>query len=166
MNRFPESTSQAIYLRSYHLEAVIRAESSTQTSVNQVKLYIVDPCHTPDFIIEFQRRLVDFFRQHEPPPRVAKGVGQHGNGVADSLPSGSGNLDVHLGRQRLPLAHPLQPHETVRDPIDLTAQVCLVAHQAIRDLLAWNDRGRLFAQHPFPVNSRPPASWELLVTNN
>jgi hypothetical protein len=25
---------------------------------------------------------------------------QHGNGVADSLPSGSGNLDVQLGRQR------------------------------------------------------------------
>jgi hypothetical protein len=29
---------------------------------------------------------------------------QHGNGVADSRPAGSGNLDVHLGRQRLPLA--------------------------------------------------------------
>jgi len=97
MNRFPESTSQAIYFRPHHLETVIRAESSTQTSVNQFKLYIVDPCHTPDFIIEFQRRLVDFFRQHEQPPRVAKGVGQHGNGVADSPPSGSGNLDVHLG---------------------------------------------------------------------
>ena len=25
------------------------------------------------------------------------------NGVADSLPSGSGNLDVRLGRQRLPI---------------------------------------------------------------
>jgi hypothetical protein len=31
---------------------------------------------------------------------------QHGNGVADPLPLGSGNLDVHMGRQRLPLANP------------------------------------------------------------
>src|SRR5271167_4300561 len=34
---------------------------------------------------------------------------QHGNGIDDSPPSGSGNLDVVLGRQWLPLAHPLQP---------------------------------------------------------
>jgi hypothetical protein len=32
---------------------------------------------------------------------------QHGNGVADCLPLGSGNLDVRLERQRSPLANPL-----------------------------------------------------------
>jgi len=32
---------------------------------------------------------------------------QNGNGVIDSLPLESGNLDVQLGRQRLTLAHPL-----------------------------------------------------------
>ncbi len=36
---------------------------------------------------------------------------QHVNGVADSLPSGSGSLDVQQGRQRLPLAHPLRTLE-------------------------------------------------------
>jgi len=36
---------------------------------------------------------------------------QHGNRVADSLPSGSGDLDVHLGRQRLPLAYLLRTLE-------------------------------------------------------
>jgi hypothetical protein len=36
---------------------------------------------------------------------------QHGNGVDDSLPSGSGNLDVTLGRQRLPFAHPLRDRD-------------------------------------------------------
>jgi|SRR5580700_9828563 hypothetical protein len=56
-------------------------------------------------------------------------LSQHGNGVADSLPSGSGNLDLQLWRQRLPFAHPLQPLEPVQDPIDLTAQVRLVAYQ-------------------------------------
>src|ERR1700722_17743814 len=48
---------------------------------------------------------------------------QHRNGIADSLPSGSGNLDTHLGLQRLPLADALQPLEPVQGPIDLTAQV-------------------------------------------
>jgi len=43
------------------------------------------------------------------------------NGVDDSLPSGSGNVGVQLGRQRLPLAHLLQPFQPVQDPIDLTA---------------------------------------------
>jgi len=52
--------------------------------------------------------LVDSLRQNESPLYVAKVVDQHGNGVADSLPLGSGNLDVHLGRQRLPFAHPLR----------------------------------------------------------
>jgi hypothetical protein len=49
--------------------------------------------------------------------------------MADSLPSGSGNLDVQPGRQRLPLVHQLQPLEPVQDPIDLTAQVRLVSEQ-------------------------------------
>jgi hypothetical protein len=53
---------------------------------------------------------------------------QHGNGVADSLPSGSGNLDVYLGRQWLPLAYPMQTLKPVQDPIDLTALVRLIAY--------------------------------------
>src|SRR5450759_1466296 len=39
-------------------------------------------------------------------PHYAARILKNGNGVADSLPLGSGNLDVQLGRQRLPLAHP------------------------------------------------------------
>jgi hypothetical protein len=39
--------------------------------------------------------------------RSKKVARQHGNGVADSLPSGSGNLDVQLGRHRLPFPYPL-----------------------------------------------------------
>ena len=37
---------------------------------------------------------------------------QHVNGVADSLPSGSGNVDVQLERQRLAFAHPLRDRDT------------------------------------------------------
>ena len=48
--------------------------------------------------------MVDSLRQHEPPPQVANVVGPLGNGVADSLPSGSGDLDVQLGRQQLSFA--------------------------------------------------------------
>jgi hypothetical protein len=43
--------------------------------------------------------------------RNKKVARQHGNAVADSLPSGSGDLDVHLGRQRLPLAYLLRTLE-------------------------------------------------------
>jgi hypothetical protein len=55
---------------------------------------------------------------------IANLVAQHG--VADSLPSGTGNLDVHLGRQRLPPDYPLQPVEPGQESIDLTAQVHLL----------------------------------------
>jgi len=41
---------------------------------------------------------------------------QPGNGVADSLPSGSGNLDVHPGRQGLPLTHPLHTLDLSQRP--------------------------------------------------
>jgi hypothetical protein len=63
-------------------------------------------------------------------------LSQHWNGVADSLPSGSGNLEVQVGRQRLPFAHPLQPFKSVHDPIDLTVQVGL--------LKAYNEKVSLF----------------------
>lgn len=53
------------------------------------------------------RWLVDIRHQYEPPPKVADLVGYHGNGVADSLPLGSGSFDVLPGR--LPRADPLQP---------------------------------------------------------
>ena len=49
---------------------------------------------------------------------------QRGNGIADSVPSGSGNLKTHIRKQRLPFAHPLQPFEP--DPgscRDLTLRV-------------------------------------------
>ena len=39
--------------------------------------------------------------------------------MADSPPSGSGNLNVQQGRQRLPVADPLQPLEPVQDPGNL-----------------------------------------------
>jgi hypothetical protein len=42
---------------------------------------------------------------------VAYGARQHGNGVADSLPSGSGNLDVQLKSRWSPLAYPLHKLE-------------------------------------------------------
>ena len=41
------------------------------------------------------------------------------NGVADSLPSGSGNLDVQLGRHWLPFAHPLQTLESRGCPVKM-----------------------------------------------
>jgi len=70
-------------------------------------------------------------------------------------PSGSGNLDVQLGRQRLPLADPLHPFKPVQGPIDLTAQVCFVAQQAIRRIQTWNDRGGLMIKHlPRSIFSR------------
>lgn len=76
------------------------------TMGNRFKLHIVDPGHPTDFITEFQRRLVDSLGQLKLPFSVTKIVGQHGRGVAGSLPSGSGNLDAYLGRQLLPLVHP------------------------------------------------------------
>jgi hypothetical protein len=48
--------------------------------------------------------------------------------VADSLPSGSGNLDVQLVRERLTFARPLEP---AQDPITPTAQVLLAEQQAM-----------------------------------
>jgi hypothetical protein len=68
----------------------------------------------------------------------------------------SGDVDIKLGRQRLSLAHPLEPLEPLdpaQDPIDLTAEVCLVAQQAIRRVLTWNDRGRQFVLPSLPVIS-------------
>jgi hypothetical protein len=44
--------------------------------------------------------------------RYKKVACQRGNGITDSLPSGSGNLYVQPGRQRMPFAHPLRDRET------------------------------------------------------
>jgi hypothetical protein len=55
-----------------------------------------------------KRRLSILFGSTSGRPQLAKVAGQRRNGVADSLPLGSGNLDLRLGPQRLPLAHPLQ----------------------------------------------------------
>ncbi len=46
------------------------------------------------------------------------GIRQHNNGVGDSAPAASENVNVLLGRQRLPLARPLQPLDAVQDSID------------------------------------------------
>ena len=43
--------------------------------------------------------------------RSKKVARQRGNGIADSLPSGSGNLNIHLGRQRLRFEHALHSLE-------------------------------------------------------
>ena len=51
---------------------------------------------------------------------------QDGNGVADSLPSGSGNLDVQLGRQQLPIAHSLGTLELSERPVKGSFQVGFV----------------------------------------
>src|SRR6266700_5851417 len=77
-------------------------------------------------------------------------MGQRENGVGESVPAASGDVNVHLGQQRLLLARPLRPLEPVQDPIDLTAQVRLRAHQAIRHLLAWNDRSGQFVRSLCP----------------
>jgi len=53
------------------------------------------------FLREMARESLSAISQHK---KVACHLGQ---GVGDSLPSGSGNLNIHLGRQRLPFAHPL-----------------------------------------------------------
>jgi hypothetical protein len=56
----------------------------------------------------------------------------HGNGVADSLPSGSGNLDVQLGRVRLPLAHPLLTIVLNERALEGSFEASRVAKQSIQ----------------------------------
>jgi hypothetical protein len=58
----------------------------------------------------------------------------HGNGVADSLPSGSGNLDVQLGRQRLPLAYLLRTLKLRHRAVEGPFHTGLVAEQTIQPL--------------------------------
>jgi hypothetical protein len=67
-------------------------------------------------------------------------LSQYGNGVADSLPSGLGNLDLQLGRRWMPLTQPLQTFEPVQDPIDLTTYGRLHPKGAVRNFLKRNAR--------------------------
>jgi hypothetical protein len=71
---------------------------------------------------------------------------QRGNGVVDSLPLRSGNLDAQPGRQRLPLAHPLQPLEPVEHTIDFTTFDKLAPTQSFRSEAA--DFGRKISVDP------------------
>jgi DNA-binding phage protein len=58
-------------------------------------------------------------------------LSQHGNGVADSLPFGSGNLDVQLGRQRLPFAYALCALELSQSAVEGSFQAGFISKQPI-----------------------------------
>ena len=57
-------------------------------------------------------------------------LSQYGNGVADSLPSGSGNLDVQLGRQRLPFANPPLALELDRRCLEFSSEMRVTSSAA------------------------------------
>jgi hypothetical protein len=56
---------------------------------------------------------------------------QRGNGIAESLHLGSGNLDVQLGRQRLPLSHPLRTLKLSQRAVEGSFQTGFVSNQPI-----------------------------------
>ena len=60
------------------------------------------------------------------------------SGVADSLPSGSGNFKVQPWLHQLPSLHPLQAPKRVQDGIAPAVQVVLIAQKA---LLAGHSQG-------------------------
>src|ERR1700674_3337311 len=57
----------------------------------------------------------------------------HGNGVADSLPSGSGNLDVQLGRERLPFPLALRKLDSSWRPVKYLFRVTVLPRDKFSD---------------------------------
>jgi hypothetical protein len=64
-------------------------------------------------------------------PRYKKVACQRGNRLADLLPSESGNLNVHLGRQWLPFAYALCALELTQRAVEGSFQAGFVSKQSI-----------------------------------
>jgi len=62
---------------------------------------------------------------------ISKVARQRGNGIAESLHLGSGNLDVQLGRKRLSLAHPLRTLKLSQGAVEGSFQTGFVSNQPI-----------------------------------
>jgi hypothetical protein len=62
---------------------------------------------------------------------ISKVARQCGNGIAESLHLGSGNLDVLLGLQRLSLAHPLRTLKLSQRAVEGSFQTGFVSNQLI-----------------------------------
>jgi hypothetical protein len=95
-------------------------------------------------------------------PTVA---GQHGNGVADSLPSGSGNLDVQLGRRRLPVANPLCTRTPSGFPDQLPLSLAPKTTLSVRlsqEVKNANDRFDVPSQSCLPTVERVSREWYMI----